>query len=286
MTDWYTYALAAFFLMGTQSFLYKVSAERGCHTGWITFFFMATVACLSSIMWLIQREPVTSFGLLLFLSFLNSLSFLVATLTHIESLKYLPATTVYSVTRMNLVIVTVFSVFFLKDQLSARQIAGILCAIGAIPVLTRGLNKGKEATSRGRQGFIYLTVCLFASALASISSKYAAMYVSKIAFLTLVYTMGTIVSAGLGNRFRTTTVNNDHRGTFVLGLTIGVLNFAGYFAFLKALSFGPLSLVASIVSMHFVVAIVLSILIYHERLTAARAFGFVLTILSIALIGF
>lgn len=286
MTGWYTYALAAFFLMGTQNFLYKVSAERGCNTGWITFFFMATVACLSSILWLIQQEPIANFCLLLFLSFLNSLSFLVATVTHIESLKYLPATTVYSVTRLNLVIVTVFSVFFLKDQLSGRQIIGILCAISAIPVLTQGLNKGNTAINQGRQGFIYLAICLFASALASISSKYAAMYVNKIAFLTIVYTMGTLASAGLGNRFRTTTVKSNHRGTFGLGFAIGILNFAGYFAFLKALSFGPLSLVASIVSMHFVVAIVLSILIYRERLTAPRALGFVLTILSIALIGF
>ena len=67
---------------------------------------------------------------------------------------------------------------------------------------------------------------------------------------------------------------------------VGVLNFGGYLAFLKALSRGPLSLVASIVSMHFVVAIILSILIYRERLTAPRVVGFILTALSIALIGF
>ncbi|NLW36774.1 DMT family transporter [Syntrophorhabdus aromaticivorans] len=286
MTNWYSYALAAFFLMGTQNFLYKVSAERGYHTGWVTFFFMATVACLSSIMWLVRREPIADFSLLIFLSFLNSLSFLVATVTHIESLKHLPAATVYSVTRLNLVIVTLFSVFFLKDQISSRQIAGVLCAIGAIPILAQGPNKGETATSRGRQGFIYLAICLFASALASISSKYAAMYVSRIAFLTLVYTMATLASAGLGNRFRTATVKSNRRGTFGLGLAIGILNFAGYLAFLKALSSGPLSLVASIVSMHFVVAIVLSIFIYRERLTLPRALGFVLTVLSIALIGF
>ncbi|MBP1750068.1 MAG: prediced transporter protein [Deltaproteobacteria bacterium] len=247
---------------------------------------MATVASLSSILWLIRWEPIANPGLLLLLSLLNGLSFLVATVTHIESLKYLPAATVYPVTRLNLVIVTVFAVFFLKDQLSFRQITGILCAMGAIPILTRGLDKDEAAKSRGRQGFIYLAICLFASALASISSKYAAMYVSKIAFLTLVYTMATLASTGLGKRFRTTTVRSNRTGTFALGFAIGILNFAGYLAFLNALSAGPLSLVASIVSMHFVVAIVLSIFIYRERLTIPRVLGFLLTILSIALIGF
>lgn len=285
MIDWYAYAIAAFFLMGTQNFLYKVSAARGYHTGSITFFFMATVASLGSILWLIRWEPIANPGLLLFLSLLNSLSFLVATVTHIESLKYLPATTVYSITRLNLVIVTVFSVLFLKDELSLRQIAGILCAMGAIPILSRRLDRGETAKGQGRQGFIYLAICLLTSALALISSRYAAVYVSKIAFLTLVYTMATL-AAGLGNRFRTAADRSNRKGTFALGFAIGILNFAGYLAFLKALSLGSLSLVASIVSMHFVVAIVLSIFIYRERLTISRVLGFVLTILSIALIGF
>jgi uncharacterized membrane protein len=48
-----------------------------------------------------------------------------------------------------------------------------------------------------------------------------------------------------------------------------------------ALSKGPLSLVASITGMHFVVSVVLSILVYKERLTLIRVIGFLLTILSI-----
>lgn len=218
MTDWYTYALAAFFLMGAQNFLYKVSAERGCHSGWVTFSFTATVAGLSGILWLIRWEPVASPGLLLALSLLNGLSFLIATVTHIESLKYLPATTVYSITRLNLVVVTAFSVIFLKDRLSFGQIAGILCAVGAIPILTVGPGKDEAAKGRGRQGFVYLAVCLSASTVALISSKYAAMHVSKIAFMTLVYTMATLASTAFGNRFRTSVAKNSYGFTFSLGL--------------------------------------------------------------------
>ena len=69
--------------------------------------------------------------------------------------------------------------------------------------------------------------------------------------------------------------------TLVIGIAMGVLNFVGYYAFLSALSIGPLSLVASITGMHFVVSVVLSILIYRERLTFIRVIGFLLTILSI-----
>jgi drug/metabolite transporter (DMT)-like permease len=49
------------------------------------------------------------------------------------------------------------------------------------------------------------------------------------------------------------------------------------------LSRGPLSLVTVITSMHFVVAVILSTLIYHERLTPMRLAGVVLTIASLVL---
>jgi hypothetical protein len=36
MDNWYTHAIIALILMGTQSFLYKVSAERNCNTALTT----------------------------------------------------------------------------------------------------------------------------------------------------------------------------------------------------------------------------------------------------------
>jgi uncharacterized membrane protein len=65
---------------------------------------------------------------------------------------------------------------------------------------------------------------------------------------------------------------------------MGILNVAGYYVYLQALSHGPLSLVTVITSMHFAVGIILSILIYRERLTAMRFAGIALTIVSLALI--
>jgi uncharacterized membrane protein len=69
--------------------------------------------------------------------------------------------------------------------------------------------------------------------------------------------------------------------TLVIGSAMGILNFVGFYAFLSALSHGPLSLVASITGMNFVVSVALSILIYREKMTYARIAGFLLTIISI-----
>lgn len=65
---------------------------------------------------------------------------------------------------------------------------------------------------------------------------------------------------------------------------MGILNVAGYYAYLEGLSRGPLSLVTVITGMHFVVAVIFSLMIYRERLTPASFAGIVLAALSLILI--
>ncbi len=71
MSSWYIYAIFALILLGFQRFLYKVSAERKCNTAWTTFSFMATVAILSSTLFLLLGEfpPVRLIRLVSLLQF-------------------------------------------------------------------------------------------------------------------------------------------------------------------------------------------------------------------------
>jgi drug/metabolite transporter (DMT)-like permease len=285
MSSWFAYSIAAFFLMGLQGFLYKVAAERRCDTARTTFIFMATVAVLSFIFWTYLREPIGNLATLTILAFVNSLTFLAATMSFIEALKFVPATTAYSVARLNLVILTIFSFVWFHDRLSVYQICGIVIALAAMLILTKGMSKIGTQETHSKKGFLFLTISLFTSAIAAISSKYAAMYVGKLSFLAFVYSIAALSSAAL---FKKPNINapQSHKAvtTVTVGVAIGILNFVGYYAFLMALSKGPLSLVASITGMHFVISVILSVLIYRERLTSARIIGFLLTILSIILL--
>jgi drug/metabolite transporter (DMT)-like permease len=65
---------------------------------------------------------------------------------------------------------------------------------------------------------------------------------------------------------------------------MGGFNFAGFYLFLYALERGPLSLIAAMVGMHFVIAIVLSAVIFHEKIKPAGFAGILLTVISILLI--
>ena len=287
MNSWFTYAIAAFFLMGIQGFLYKVAAERRYDTARITFIFMATVAVLSYALWAYLQEPAGNITSLIILSLINSFTFLAATMSFIEALKYISATTAYSVARLNLVIITLFSVAWFNDSLSMYQWIGIAIALAAMLVLTKGTNKNGIPQAYSKKGFAFLIISLFTSSIAAISSKYAAMYVGKLSFLAFVYTIAALSSMALFKKTSNGTHQSDKTApTIIIGIAMGLLNFFGYYAFLLALSKGPLALVASITGMHFVISVILSVLIYKESVTAARLLGFLLTILSIILLRF
>jgi drug/metabolite transporter (DMT)-like permease len=151
-------------------------------------------------------------------------------------------------------------------------------------ILTKGLDGNGISREHSKRGLVYLVISLFTSAIAAISSKFAAMYVGKLSFLAIVYTIAALSSLTLTKKLKTSDFQVNKPGTIVIGVTMGILNFVGYYAFLMALSKGPLPLVASITGMHFVISIILSILIYRERLTAFRVIGFLLTIVSIILL--
>jgi len=271
--SWYFFSIAALFLMGTQRFLYKVSAERGCNTAWTTFSFMATVTVLSLAGYLIIRPPIADISALLLIAFLNSASFAMGTISHMEALKHLPAGIVYPIIRLNAVIV----------------VMGIIVAMTVIYILTRSVQGEKGTYGNRRWGFGLVAMALVSGALvsgafASVTSKFATIYTDKIAFMAVSYFLGTLFSFGLRKRLETEESRHNLRDALLIGLIMGLINFVGFYSFLTALSTGPMSVIISIMGMHFVIGIILSAMIYKETLTGLRILGIGLTIVSVLLL--
>ncbi len=284
MISWYFFALLALLLMGIQRFFYKVAAERKYPTEWVTFSFMATVTLLSTGVYVCRQHHELNISWLLTMSLINSASFLVATVSHIEALKYIPANIAYSIIRLNVVVVAGFSIFYFKEQISLFQGLGLLVAVSAMIVLTTQMGADTTKTKQGRRGAVFIFLALLCGATASISSKFAAMHVDKLAFIALSYLMGMIGSLGITRALSYDKAKKKRSAALGLGVVMGGFNFAGFYAFLYALERGPLSLVAAIVGMHFVIAIVLSAIIYREKIKLAGLVGILLTVISIILI--
>ncbi|MFH2046516.1 MAG: EamA family transporter [Pseudomonadota bacterium] len=284
MTSWYFPALLALLLMGIQRFFYKVAAERKYPTEWVTFSFMATVTLLSAGTYFFRQHHEQNIGFLIAVSLINSIAFLVATVSHIEALKYIPANIAYSIIRLNVVTVAVFSIFYFKEQISLLQGLGLLVAISAMIVLTTQLGADTIKVEHRKQGAVFIFLALLAGATASISSKFAAMHADKLAFMALSYLMGMIGSLGITRALSYKKAINKRSAALGLGVVMGGFNFAGFYAYLYALERGPLSLISAIVGMHFVIAIVLSAVIFHEKIKPVGLLGILLTIISIILI--
>lgn len=279
--NWYTLSIIALFFIGTQRFLYKISVQRGCNAAVTTFTFMGTVTCISFVLLLFSDTPLGPISSLVFISLVNSISFTLATLTHMETLKYLPVNVAYPIIRLNLALVVIFSVLFFGDSLSVWQIAGIFVAIFAILILAKSPDTRETGVRDIRRGFLLLTVCVLSGAVASISSKFAAMETNKLAFITLSYLLGTSFAFALRNRVSEKKADSRNRDAVMIGICMALLNLVGFYLFLLALDRGPLSIVVSIISLHFVIPIVLSAIFYSEKLRKIHFIGIGLTVVSV-----
>ena len=281
MRNWYVLSIVALVLMGVQRFLYKVCAEKECDTAWTTFSFMTTVTVLSALFFFTLKESVSDARMLLLTAGINSASFVLGTFTHIEALKHVPSSVVYPIIRLNMVVVVLFSILFLHDRVSLHQVLGILLAIAVIVILTREAEGAKGNFGSVRKGLLLAFVSLVSGSVASISSKFAAVYSNKLGFMALSYFLGALFSAALIRRSGEEVSRGNRKDAVLIGLLMGLINFVGFYTFLAALSVGPLSIIVSITGMHFVIAVLLSVIVYKEKLNRTRMLGMALAVASV-----
>jgi drug/metabolite transporter (DMT)-like permease len=283
MAHWYLLALTALVVLGLQRFLYKVSAEMRCNSAVTTFAFMATVAILSWCAYLPRSAAVTQLGPLLIISLANSLGFLTGTLATIEALKSLPAGTVYTLTRLSTVLSVLFSLAYFGDRLTFQQSLGVLLALAVIFLFARSRTGSGTDTSHSRRGFLLALLAIAGGAASTISSKFAALQVDSFGFMAVSYTMSTILVLLVKSRMLPQKAGQRTRPALFIGLAMGVTNFFGYYALLQALVTGPLAIIAPLVGMYFIMAVLLSFLIYRERVSRLQLLAIALTVLSILL---
>ncbi len=270
MESWYLFSLAALLLLGTQRFLYKVAAERGCNSALTSAIFMATVTVLSALSYLSGDIKAVNIASLVIWALVNSSSFACATIFNIEALKRLPASVTFPLTRTTIILVTLFSLIFLNETLRPFQWFGLLTAFGVVAILLSEIKYDSKG-SRQRIGLALVTASIACSAIASISCKFAAMQTNKAAFMTLTYLLATAFSLLINRHWKPQSTQVRTIGpTLIIGLIMGVLNFIGFYALLSAMETGPLSAIITITGMQFIIAILLAVIIYHEKLSSKR----------------
>jgi len=285
MTIWYGYAAVALLCYGLQGFLYKVSARKECNTAVTMFFFMSTVTLLGAAAFLTFGEKIESPEALIILSILNAVFFFITTSFTIEGLKIVPTNVFYPVVRSSTGLVVVFSLLYFHDSLSAYQWAGIVLSMLVIFVL---LGKGeRKRIEKGKRvkAVMILSVAFLATATVTVIVKFASSLSAPLAFITLSYGVNIFISLVTVRNFKDTGKNQITRPAVVIGISIGVVNFLGFISLLRAFALYSLSIIATLVSLSFIVPIVLSMIIYKEKITLARVTGVALAVGAAVLLG-
>lgn len=285
MKGWYLFALISLLCYGSQSFLYKVAARRGYHTGYVMFTFMGTVALLALFSLLTGGSAPGDLLYVLILSFVNALFFFIVTAATIESLRYVPTNVFYPVFRSNIGLVVIFSLIYFHDPISSPQAIGILLSLLVI-VLLIGRGKGMSLPEKGgKKGMVLMFVAFFTGAVVTIVVKFASALRSFMTFILLSYCFNMIFSFVLKDRFQPRE-EVKKRPSFFIGVVIGLFNFFGFYTLLEAFSSGPLSVVAALVGLSFVIPIALSFFIYKENVTVPKVIAVCVAVVASILLRF
>lgn len=285
--------LAATVLYGGLNFLFKMAAEKGCRADPLVNIVGLTVAGLSfGTLWFTAEHPLALFTVpVATYALFNGLFFALGSLSQVGALKRAPAAIVFPLNQLNTVLVMLVGFLFFHEVPKPMQALGIVTGLGVLALITFEQRadfrpSGNRVVLAGGAWAVGNAVCTALSMtvgkLLAESSSNRLAYICVSYALVFVFTFGkqSVARRGLG-----WIPQSLDRHLLIYGVGIGMLNFAGYFLVLRAFGSGPISLSQAIFSSSILIPILLSRLLYREKLTPLRLAAIALAILSVVFIG-
>lgn len=292
--EWFNWAILSAICFGVYSFLYKKAVEDKADVHTIQVVIPSTVIVLS-VVFIISSDSYIADDLLfvLWVAALQGVLFYFTTLTRIKAFEYdIPSHVVFPIIKSSTILIVIISalVFNESDNLTEpKRAAGIFLAVLSTYLL---VPMNKRISTFSFLGLVFALAAMLSSAGASITSKYLfsisdleSSYVNILGFMLLSNFVTLILASGsmLLNKTPANAFSFTHGMKW--GGIMGILNFIGFVSFLQAVKIGDLSLVASINALYILIPIILSSIIYKEKLNIMSQAAVVLSIVAIILIG-
>ena len=271
---WFELALVSMFAYGVLDFLFKVAEERRADFSTLLLYYYWSAALIAFALFALMPTAITNFPFIAFFAAAQVSFYLSANVLKLESLKHIKSVLAYPIFSLHGVVVAILAFFFLGESLDLAHYVGIALSVAAILLL---IERGKHLrVSRGALLALGAMLCL------AISAAITAAVVDQLVLLPFIamsyfFAIGPsyVLEKRLHNRSGTT------EGIAPLGIAMGLANVTAFFSLLLALQNGPASIVFPVSSLALLVSVVLSILVYKERLNAAKAFAILLALAAI-----
>lgn len=287
MCDWFMLSVFACVLFGVQAFMYKLGMKKHMNEFVLVGYFTLSAAVISLLVFLSRHAQFSIFTAMFLFAVLYGLFFSFKTLAQMKALKFLPTNIVFPITASNVVLVVIASFLFLKESLSTSQIIGITFVSFAVIFLYLEKKSFELQKKHFIKGFSIALLAMFFSAALSFTNKIAAMNWDKFLFMSVAYFFGASISFALGMLTRDSNSLSDlflRKDIVALGFGIGLINFFGWCSLLSALSYGPLSLIAPIISLYVFVTAILGVIFHNEKLTVRRLLLIAISISGVILL--
>jgi drug/metabolite transporter (DMT)-like permease len=295
---WFYFILAALVCYGGIDFLQKAAARADSSPSLVVRISAAVVAGFSLLAVLITGEAARAFSDIVLFAAINSTFFALGSMARITALKKLPAAYVFPVAKLNSVLLIIIAVIFFGDRPDLSQWTGIVLSVFLVVGVGYNFSRDQSETdASGREqfpkegragGFLLALAAASCITVSVLTGKFASTRVPLFSYMFVSYSLVVLYTFVLA-RVRASShcpAEEDKPGrrrTHLYGAGIGVLNFAGYFLILKALSSGPLALIQGISSTSFVIPILLAAVFFKERLTLRRSLVVVCAVVSVIL---
>lgn len=284
--------LAATVLYGALNFLFKMAAEKGREADRLVNIVGLTVAVLAfATVWFTSGDPLALFTRsVAAYALFNGLFFALGSLAKVGALKRAPAAIVFPLNRLNTVLVMGIGFLFFHEIPRPLQVLGILAGLGVLALVALE-QRGHVRAGGDRRvlmgGILAVGSAVFTAMSMTVGKLLAESSSNRLAYicvsysLVFVFTLGKQSVARRGVKWIPELLDAK---LCLYGMGIGVLNFAGYFLVLQAFGSGPISLSQAVFSSSLIIPILLSRLIYHEKLTPMRWGAIALAITAVVLI--
>jgi len=203
----------------------------------------------------------------------------------VQGLRHGPAGLTSAFAKSNIVIVILISALYYGEALAVNEIIGIAAILVAMIVVNLRLGSGGKSTST--VWFILMIASMILIAFRNGGLKIVnEISLTSSLVMALAYFLCTIFfSAGmLKNKNKPWVSNASKLKVLSMGGLTGVASFTGLSYYIKALETGPASVVVTIFSLDMIFVLIMSYILFKERLNRNQMIGFILSAAGFLLI--
>lgn len=202
-----------------------------------------------------------------------------------QGLRHGPAGLTSAFAKANIVFVILMSSLYYGEALSFTEILGILIILSAMAIVNLKIGNSSRPTSK--IWFILMlgsmTLLAFRNGGLKVVNEIG---INSMLVMALAYLFCTILFTGIiiKNNDRTWTSKYSRMKVIMIGWVTGLSSYLGLVFYIMALKTGPGSIVVTIFSLDMILVLLLSYLLFKERLNKNQFIGFMLSAAGFILI--